>query len=112
MSDRPVHIMAQGIGAVFVIWSELADDITGYTCEAQVRRMPGGLNSRSPLAAVVLEPAVTAFAGDSTRGDGFNVAIDDAESADLKPGIYQVDADISYSASVVDRLTWLLQVTS
>lgn len=108
MADRPVHTMTASEGAQFIIASVLTDDITGYSCAATVRRLLGGRNSYTPLAAIVVSPTITTFVGDAERGDGFYVSIPDDST--LKPGIYQVDAEISVSGDVAETFEWLLEV--
>lgn len=110
MSDRSLWQVPIGTSVSFVIGSALTDDITGYSCAAKVRRLPGGRNSYTPSSTIAATPVVTTFAGDAERGDGWTVALDDEVTAALKAGIYQVDADLTFAGNVVERIEWLLEV--
>lgn len=109
MSERPVYPVDIGVPITWVIASDLADDITGYTCAAMVRRLPGGRTSYRPSAEIILTPVIQSFEGDEYRGPGWYVVLYEDESASLDPGIYQMDADILLDGELVARFTWLLE---
>lgn len=111
MSDRPVYPVDIGVPISWVIASDLADDITGYTCTAMVRRLPGGRTSYRPAAEIILTPVVQPFEGDELRGPGWYVTLYEDDSASLDPGIYQLDAGILLGSELTARFTWLLEAT-
>lgn len=110
MSERTVYTIRRGADYSFVLASEVGDDTTGYTCSADIKRLPGGINSYTPASTVEDSFAVTSFAGDSDRGPGWTLSLTDTQTLALSPGTYMADALLTYSDSQYITRSWVLQV--
>lgn len=110
MSERQVYTIRRGADYEFVIASEVGDDITGYTCEAKIKRLPGGINSYAPSSAVAETYTVTDFPGDADRGPGWYLSLTDTQTLDLDPGVYMADALIENASDQYITAPWVLQV--
>lgn len=110
MSERAVYTIRRGADYEFVLASEVGDDITGYTCTAKAKRLPGGVNSYTPASAVAATFAVMSFAGDTDRGPGWYLSLTDVQTLALDPGIYMADALLENGANDYITKSWVLEV--
>jgi hypothetical protein len=109
MSERTVATIRRGMDYTFVLASALGEVTAGYTCTSDIKSLPGGVNSYSPSADVILSYAVTTFPGDSTRGPGWYLTLTDEDTLDLAPGTYMADARVT-DGTVTITESWVLQV--
>ncbi len=110
MSERAVYTIRRGADYSFVLASEVGDDITGYTCSADIRRLPGGLNSYTPSDTVAESFNVSSFAGDATRGPGWYLSLTDTDTLGLEAGTYMADALLEVGSAQYITASWVLQV--
>lgn len=113
MADRRVFTVQRGSVHRVLIAAASGEDITDITITVDLHRLPGGRNSYTPIPDVAASYTMIAFDGDDDRGEGWYAELDEAETADLKPGIYLAVPTVTAGGEILNLEVpdlWLLEI--